>query len=431
MEGPPLNVVIPLGGVGSRFQKEGFLTRPKPFVRVQGKEMLLWVIDNMRLRHDDTLTLVFNPAWMSMNVFMQEIAASVSPQIRLVELPGPTRGAAETVLIGLQAQPPEVRRRPTLLADGDTFYDPTRADVVNLFRNQAARGNGAVFVFHDTNPKPIYSYCRVDSPQAMQIVEIREKVKISDYANSGVYCFPNGDQLAEQCAKLIAEKSTQLSQDGVGEFYTSGVIAAMIRDRVAPFRAIVLPTEGMHVVGTPVQCQDFARSHPPRSVRVCFTLERVLITPTGHPIERNVAHLRQLKKLGLHITVHTSRSDSQDVLRILREQKIPCDAVFLNRPEADVYVDANTADSLLGDIDKQLGFYPDSPADYSSAPMPTPLVVAPGNTSASRRMPLAAVIAALSSLFVLVLTGLATPSFMVGSVLGAGGTMMATTLLSK
>ena len=37
-----MNIIIPLGGLGSRFQTEGY-ARPKPFVRVLGKEMILWV----------------------------------------------------------------------------------------------------------------------------------------------------------------------------------------------------------------------------------------------------------------------------------------------------------------------------------------------------------------------------------------------------
>ena len=33
---PPLTIMIPLGGIGSRFQREGY-TSPKPFVNVLGK----------------------------------------------------------------------------------------------------------------------------------------------------------------------------------------------------------------------------------------------------------------------------------------------------------------------------------------------------------------------------------------------------------
>ena len=45
----PLTVMIPLGGVGSRFQKEGY-TNPKPFVSALGKPMILWVIDSLLLQ---------------------------------------------------------------------------------------------------------------------------------------------------------------------------------------------------------------------------------------------------------------------------------------------------------------------------------------------------------------------------------------------
>ena len=136
MSGPPINVIIPLGGLGSRFQKEGYLTRPKPFVRVLGKEMILWVVDNLSIRSDDGLVLVYNPSWMSMDVFMREILAAKYPQATLVELPGPTRGAAETVMLGLRGLDERVRGRATLLADGDTFYT---ADIVNRFREASTR----------------------------------------------------------------------------------------------------------------------------------------------------------------------------------------------------------------------------------------------------------------------------------------------------
>lgn len=43
-----MNVIVPLGGLGTRFQNEGY-NRPKPFVRVLGKEMILWVLDSLNL----------------------------------------------------------------------------------------------------------------------------------------------------------------------------------------------------------------------------------------------------------------------------------------------------------------------------------------------------------------------------------------------
>ncbi|CAE6916274.1 klhl36, partial [Symbiodinium sp. CCMP2456] len=161
--------------------------------RFSCKPMIRWVVDNLSLQADDSLIIIFNPSWMSMKNFMQEILADKDSRIRLVELPGPTRGAAETVLIGLQALPQELQSRPTLLADGDTFYT---SDVVGQFRKIAATHN-AVFCFHDTQPKPIYSYITMDD--ADNIKEVKEKVKISDWANTGCYCFRDGAELAKEC----------------------------------------------------------------------------------------------------------------------------------------------------------------------------------------------------------------------------------------
>ena len=98
-----------------------------------------------------------------------------------------------------------------MLCDGDTFYT---ADIVSRYRAVAATHNGT-FCFVDTQPKPIYSYVRAPrrSPSSAaaasdsgsralcvqvtvsgedDVQDIKEKVKISDYANTGCYCFKNG-----------------------------------------------------------------------------------------------------------------------------------------------------------------------------------------------------------------------------------------------
>jgi choline kinase len=54
-----LNIVIPLAGVGSRFLREGYW-RPKPFVKALGKELVVWLIENLALCSMDTVVLIFN-----------------------------------------------------------------------------------------------------------------------------------------------------------------------------------------------------------------------------------------------------------------------------------------------------------------------------------------------------------------------------------
>lgn len=350
-----MNVVIPLGGVGSRFQTEGYLQRPKPFIPVLGKPMIRWVVDNLSLAADDALVVIYNPNWMSMDNFMQEQLADRDPRIRLVKLPGPTRGAAETVLIGLKSLPPEMLKRPTLLADGDTFYT---ADVVQRFRD-VAKTHNAVFCFKDTQPKPMYSYITMDA--ADNIKEVKEKIKISDWANTGCYCFRDGQELEKECQELIKRGETQLSQDQKGEFYTSGVIAAMI-SKGAPFRGLKLERQDFHVLGTPTQeVAEWCAKWPNQpKMRFVFDLHGTLITENGTSIERNLRLCRALKKQGHHVAIWTERSaeEGASVLELLQKLGVEYHEVRFGKVVADFYIDDRGVDPLLGDLDKQIGFYP-------------------------------------------------------------------------
>ena len=309
---PVITVMIPLGGIGSRFQKEGY-TMPKPFISVLGKPMIMWVLDSLKLGPKDALVIVYNPGWMSPKFW--ELARAKYPHLQLVELPGPTRGAAETVQIGLRALPKRLRSQPVMLVDGDCFYDE---DIVSTYREISATSNG-VFYFVDTQPKPLYSYIVFDA-QSKRISQVKEKVKISDHANTGCYCFSDGNELLAQCTSLLDAGATQLSQDKVGEYYTSGVIASMIQEG-ATFTACQIDPGRMHVLGTPTQLYEWSlQQQPPRvtSRRFCFDLDCTLLsapaTPgdyfTCTPIEENVACVRALHAQGHTIILLTERGMS-------------------------------------------------------------------------------------------------------------------------
>ncbi|CAE8595685.1 unnamed protein product [Polarella glacialis] len=348
MAGPSLTVIVPLGGVGSRFQNEGHFSRPKPFVRVFGKEMLLWVLDNLSRRDGDDLVLCFNPSWMSLSVWMREVVASKYPRCHLVELPGPTRGAAETVLLALKGVPASVRKKPVMLCDGDTFYTH---DIVSSFRAVGAKEN-ACFVFHDTQPKPMYSYCRLGP--AKEILETKEKVKISDWANSGCYCFRDGEQLEAECAALLAEGEMQLSQDKVPEYYTSGVISRLLA-KGEPFRALEVPIGDIHVLGTPAQVESWCRGRaPPAAARLAFCLSALRA-----PSSEAAAFCRTAFAQGHHIVVLTPADLAlSEVKTLLRRNNLNYhELVEAGEPNCDFLVCSHALDPLLGTLERQSGYY--------------------------------------------------------------------------
>ena len=140
---------------------------------------------------------------------------------------GFTRGAAETVLKGLIALPKERRDKPCMICDGDIFFT---SDIVSLYRPFSNTIN-AIFTFLDTQLDPIYSYVTINDNNndnrhkkynkdnkdnknnENNIQDIKEKIKISDYASAGCYCFKNGLELQKYCEIVIYNYSKILSQD--------------------------------------------------------------------------------------------------------------------------------------------------------------------------------------------------------------------------
>jgi capsule biosynthesis phosphatase len=386
----PLTVMIPLGGIGSRFQKEGYV-KPKPFVSVLGKPMILWVIDSLKLGPQDALVIVYNPAWMSPKYW--EAVTALYPRLQLVELPGATRGAAETVLIGLQGLSKALRDQPVMLVDGDCFYEE---DIVATYRAIAPSSNG-VFYFVDTQPKPIYSYI-VFEPSTRRIGQVKEKVKISDHANTGCYCFSKGSELLSQCQALLDAGATQtgnLSTHTVGEYYTSGVIAQMIAEG-ATFTALQIDPTRMHVIGTPTQLVEHCTRAPSSAMpaqRICFDLDHTLLAAPPKagdylscaPIAENVAALKALFAQGHTIILHTERqmdlhngnagaatADCAAVtVQSLQRHGIPYHELYFGKPHADFYVD-DKAVSSLDDPHKEVGFYPNSKGKATPHPSAAP-----------------------------------------------------------
>ncbi len=199
-----LNVVVPLAGTGIRFLREGY-GRPKPFIKALGKELLLWLLENLSLEATDTLVLVFNGTpdigpspknfFTVIDDAFNSTLAKQKPTVVYVCLDEHTVGAAETVLYGIDALPPERIDLPCVLLDGDTFYTH---DVLKNFRdyyndavkNQMRQSGGCVFVFEDDRPfENPYSYVKTD--ESMRIIRIQEKNKdgMSSLACSGCYCF--------------------------------------------------------------------------------------------------------------------------------------------------------------------------------------------------------------------------------------------------
>ncbi|CAD7967775.1 unnamed protein product [Amoebophrya sp. A25] len=265
---PPMIVIIPLGGLGTRFKAVGHL-QPKALVPVQGKPIIFWLIDNMNLPPGALLCIPYNSEYRAHNLeqILQERYCHL--QIRFLCLEEQTRGAAETLLVCLKdlcerepglrnaaTSQPSAAGVPVASVDSDSFYT---YDFL-----AAWKGQNAVYSFSDSNPQPIFSYVATSgntkrttldgeggSGEDWRIQKIVEKEKISDWANCGVYAFASHLQLMQYCERIIEQNIRQKN-----EFYTSTVIAEMIQDGIT-FYCRPVANKHFYSLGTPEQVAQF------------------------------------------------------------------------------------------------------------------------------------------------------------------------------
>lgn len=167
-----MNIIIPLGGKGERFQKNGY-SLPKPLIKVFEKEMIFYVLDNIKIQNDDEIYIIY---YNLESYNFENVILSKYPNVKFIKLSKQTKGASETLLIGIEQIMKMSKHKKCLTMDCDTFYTE---NILDMYRNE---NDNAVFYTINTEIKPLYSY--IDLDENKTITNIIEKVKISDNANT-------------------------------------------------------------------------------------------------------------------------------------------------------------------------------------------------------------------------------------------------------
>lgn len=351
-----MNIIIPIGGIGERFKKNGYIL-PKPFININGTPMLKYVINSIKVQPSDNLIIIYNKELNNYDI------NNIIPSTAITyELGYYTSGAVETLLAFLSNYDISKLHSKTLICDCDTFYD---IDITAICKKVS---NNAVVCFQDNKMLPIYSYIRINDDNI--ITEIKEKQPISNLANTGAYFFYSIQTLFEYCNKVI-----QHNHKYNNEYYTSCTIDLMLRDNHI-FNPIIIQSNDFHCVGTPQQLKIYAlQDKKTRTQRFCFDIDNTLIISSNDytinkPIEKNINYLRFLKSMGHTIILHTARrmkthngnvgkvmSDiAAKTLHSLHELNIPYDEIYFGKPYADFYID-DRAINAYHDLEKETGFY--------------------------------------------------------------------------
>jgi putative hydrolase of the HAD superfamily len=233
-----MNIIIPIGGKGLRFLNNGY-NYSKPLIPVFGKEILFYLLDNLNILLEDKVFIIYYEDKI------YDIVHKKYPYITFIKIKEPTRGASETLYIGLKEILEKTKNKKTMILDCDTFYTE---DVISMYRNIETN---AVFYVENKDENPIYSYISLNNENFLQSIE--EKNKISDCANTGIYCFNNIQQLFEY-SEFVVKNNIMFKN----EFYTSCIIKQML-DNKFTFKGIQLCDKYVFNLGTPEQLNDYIK----------------------------------------------------------------------------------------------------------------------------------------------------------------------------
>ena len=235
-------IIIPIGGIGQRFKENGY-EKPKALINIYGKPIISYLLDNLNTDNIDYIFIPYNKEYKEYR--FEDLLIKNYPKInfRFFCLENNTRGAAETINIGINNLNEE-RDIPVLCLDSDNFYT---CDIISQWN-----GKNCVFSFEDENKNPIYSYVKTNENN--EIIDIKEKENISNNACTGAYGFRSINYLKKYTSKIIEGNITQKS-----EFYTSGVIKEMISEGVS-FKNINILNKHYFSLGTPEQVNQY--EHP-------------------------------------------------------------------------------------------------------------------------------------------------------------------------
>lgn len=207
-----LNVLIPMAGAGSRFEKAGY-TFPKPLIEVRGKPMIQVVVENLNI--DANYIYVVQKAHRE-KYNLDALLNLITPGCKIVETIGVTEGAACTTLLAKEHINTDA---PLLFANSDQFVEWDSNEF--MYKMNETQADGGILTFKATHPK--WSFAKLN--EQGYVTQVAEKNPISDIATVGVYYWRHGKDYVKYAEQMIS-KNVRVNN----EFYVCPVYNEAIAD---------------------------------------------------------------------------------------------------------------------------------------------------------------------------------------------------------
>lgn len=228
-----INIVIPMAGLGSRFQEAGY-EKPKPFIDVLGKPMIARVMENLSYKDANYILLARSEHLEQEKEIVEDIKAKYN--VQFVTIDKLTEGAACTVLYARKLIDNDT---PLLIANSDQIVDLDIGEYIEDCINRNLDGSILTFKDHDTK----WSYAKID--ELGHVTMVREKECISEFATVGLYLFARGKDFVDSALDMIVRNDRVNN-----EFYVCPVYNYFIQ-KSGKIGIYNITQQQMHGIGTP------------------------------------------------------------------------------------------------------------------------------------------------------------------------------------
>lgn len=238
--GGDMNVLIPMAGAGSRFEKAGY-TFPKPLIDVNGKPMIQAVVDNLNIEAN-YIFIVQKSHYEQYH--LQTVLENIAPNCTIVQVEGITEGAACTTLLAKEYIDSD---KPLIMANSDQFVEWDSNEF--MYSMVGDNVDGGILTFKSTHPK--WSYAKLGDNGF--VTEVAEKKPISNTATVGIYYWSKGSDYVKYAVQMI-ERNIRTNN----EFYVCPVFNEAIEDRK---NIKVFDVPKMWGLGTPEDLNNFISNY--------------------------------------------------------------------------------------------------------------------------------------------------------------------------
>jgi beta-phosphoglucomutase-like phosphatase (HAD superfamily)/dTDP-glucose pyrophosphorylase len=232
------NILVPMAGNGSRFFNAGYKD-PKPLIDVDGKPMIQRVVENIRIP-GNYIFIVQAEHYEKYD--LENALTKLVPGCKIIQVDQVTDGAARTALLAKQHVD---NQRPLIIANSDQLLDWESSDFVNQLLEVGSDGNMALFLANEDK----WSYAKIKNNR---IIEVAEKVIISNNASTGVYGWAKGSDFVKYAEQMI-KKDIRVNN----EFYICPVYNEAIEDNK---RILPMFVDKMYGLGTPEDLDRYLKN---------------------------------------------------------------------------------------------------------------------------------------------------------------------------